>query len=77
MNDETKKQRGGARPGAGRKRIAGRDHTITLRVSDLAKHNLQSYASAHGISQQEAANRILEAITPASPQEYKKTAPRQ
>lgn len=62
MEETSKKQRGGARKGAGRKAIQGRDMAVTFRVSALAKERLAAYAAAHGISQQEAVNRILEAL---------------
>lgn len=63
MEENEKKKRGGARRGAGRKKLEGREHAITLRLSHAAKRNLEAYAEAHGISQQEAANRILEALS--------------
>lgn len=60
--EENKPKRGGARPGAGRKKIAGRDIAVTFRISALAKERLADYAQQHGISLQEAVNRISESI---------------
>lgn len=62
-NESKKTNRGGARAGAGRKRIEGRNIAATFRISQLAKDNLARYADAHGISAQEALNRLLEALT--------------
>lgn len=60
--EENKPKRGGARPGAGRKKIVGRDIAVTFRISALAKERLADYAQQHGISLQEAVNRIFEGI---------------
>ena len=60
--EENTNKRGGARPGAGRKKIDGRIYAITFRLSNLAKKNLENYARENGLSQQGAINKILEAI---------------
>lgn len=60
--EENTNKRGGARQGAGRKKIEGRVHAVTFRLSERAKQNLAAYAGKLGISQQEAANRILEGL---------------
>jgi hypothetical protein len=63
MQSEIKKNnRGGARVGAGRKRVHDDYVAITLRISPRAKANLDAYAHANGISSQEAARRLLEAL---------------
>lgn len=56
------KNRGGYRPGAGRKKIADRGNLVGYRVSDKAKANITAYAQAHGLSVNEAVNAILEAL---------------
>lgn len=58
--EENRQKRGGARPGAGRKKIEGRDIAVTFRISATAKQRLTDYAARNGISMQEAVNRILE-----------------
>lgn len=60
--EENKPKRGGSRPGAGRKKIEGRDIAVTFRISAFAKQRLTDYAQRHGISLQEAVNRIFESI---------------
>ena len=60
--EELEKKRGGARPGAGRKKKEGRDCAVTFRISALAKERLAAYAAAHGVSMQEAANGIFEGL---------------
>lgn len=60
--EENKPKRGGARPGAGRKKIEGRDIAVTFRISSLAKQRLTDYAQRHGISLQEAVNRMFESL---------------
>lgn len=63
MQSEIKKNnRGGARVGAGRKKVHDDYVAVTLRLSRLAKSNLNAYAQANGISAQEAARRIFEAL---------------
>jgi hypothetical protein len=63
MQSEIKKSnRGGARVGAGRKKVHDDYVAITLRISPLAKSKLDAYAQNNGISIQEAARRILEAL---------------
>jgi hypothetical protein len=63
MQSEIKKSnRGGARVGAGRKRVHDSYVAITLRISPRAKDNLDAYAKANGISAQEAARRLFEAL---------------
>lgn len=53
---------GGARKGAGRKRVQGREVAVSARVSLRAKANLEAWAAARGIPQQEAINRLLEGL---------------
>lgn len=54
---------GGARKGAGRKKSGvALNHTVTLRLSDKAAEALGTFAAREGISRNEAANRILEAL---------------
>ncbi len=60
--EEQPKKRGGARPGAGRKKKEGRDSPVTFRISTLAKERLIAFAEARGISQQEAAIMIFEGL---------------
>lgn len=63
MEENTNKsKRGGARQGAGRKKIEGRVHSVTFRLSERAKQNLAAYAGKLGVSRQEAVNRILEGL---------------
>jgi hypothetical protein len=63
MQPEIKKSnRGGARVGAGRKKVHDDYVAITLRISPVAKTKLDTYAQNNGISVQEAARRILEAL---------------
>lgn len=62
METEKNNGWGGARRGAGRKKVAGRDVAISARVTLKAKANLEAWASAHGIPQQEAINRLLEGL---------------
>lgn len=63
MEESTNKnKRGGARQGAGRKKIEGRVHSVTFRLSERAKQNLAAYAGKLGVSRQEAVNRILEGL---------------
>ena len=50
---------GGARKGAGRKRIPDRDCKVAFGLSVEAKRRLVSWADARGLSLQEAANRIF------------------
>lgn len=51
--------RGGARKGAGRKRIPDRDCKVAFGLSVEAKRRLASWAGARGLSLQEAANLIF------------------
>ena len=66
METETnvKKQRGGARPGAGRPKREGEVVSLNLRVSPLAKARLAAYAKARGLTVPQAATRLLEALEP-------------
>lgn len=54
-----KKGWGGARKGAGRKRIPDRDCRVAFGLSVEAKRRLACWANVRGISLQEAANRIF------------------
>lgn len=62
METEKNNGWGGARKGAGRKKVQGRDVAISARVSLKAKANLEAWAAAQGIPQQEAINRLLEGL---------------
>lgn len=53
---------GGAREGAGRKRVEGRDVAVSARVSLKAKANLDAWSAALGIPRQEVINRLLEGL---------------
>lgn len=62
-NQEKKKTgHGGARAGAGRKRVADRECMVSFGVSARAKANLQAWADERGLSLREAANAIFEAL---------------
>ncbi len=54
-----KKGWGGARKGAGRKRIPDRDCRVAFGLSVEAKRRLARWAKVRGISMQEAANLIF------------------
>lgn len=60
--EEPKNKRGGARQGAGRKKIEGRDVAVAYRISATAKEKLAAWAASRGISVQEAVNRLFEAL---------------
>ena len=53
---------GGARAGAGRKRVPDRECMVAFGISARAKANLLAWAKARGLSQREAANAIFEAL---------------
>lgn len=62
--DETLKKsgRGGARAGAGRKAVAGREKAFATRISLKAHERLTAYARERGVSLTEALNSLLEAL---------------
>ena len=62
QQNNPKKTRGGRREGAGRKKIEGRDIAVAYRISAEARDKLKAYAEKHGVSIQEAVNRIFEAL---------------
>ena len=62
QQNNLKKTRGGSRAGAGRKKIEGRDISVTYRISAEARDRLKAYADSLGVSVQEAVNRIFEAL---------------
>lgn len=62
MENEVKKSRGGARPGAGRKKVDRRDKAIATRVSFEAYDKLATFAESRGISMTAALNLILEGL---------------
>lgn len=53
---------GGARTGAGRKRIAGRDCPVAYRISEKAKENIKRYAEERGLSLSAAVVQIFEGL---------------
>lgn len=57
-----KENRGGAREGAGRKKVEDRECKIAFGISAKAKANLVAYAEAHDLSLREAANEIFEGL---------------
>lgn len=57
-----KSNRGGARAGAGRKRVADRECMLAFGVSHRAKANLAAWAAARSLSLREAANAIFESL---------------
>ncbi|MBD5289780.1 MAG: hypothetical protein HDS26_03750 [Bacteroides sp.] len=60
----SKRQRGGARRGAGRKKIADRECKVAFGISARAKANLERYAQENDVSLNEAAVRIFEGLFP-------------
>lgn len=62
QNGTKKSHRGGARVGAGRKRIEGRDIAVTFRISELANERFKTYCKEHGFSRNEAVCRLFEAL---------------
>lgn len=62
MENEKRDGRGGARQGAGRKKVADRECRIAFGVSQRAKAGLEAYAAQRGLSLREAANELFEAL---------------
>lgn len=63
MQDVIKSGRGGARPGAGRKRgDNSRNIRTSFVLSPLADANLRRYAEANGVSRNDVINRLLEQL---------------
>lgn len=64
MEEQNKKSNGhgGARKGAGRKKVEDRECHIGFGVSRKAKANLEAFAAQRGLSQREAVNLILERL---------------
>jgi hypothetical protein len=63
MQSENKKNgRGGARPGAGRKKKPEGFVSVSMRLSPSAKDKLFAYAKAKGVSAQEALRDIIESL---------------
>ena len=60
--NQVKKQRGGARPGAGRPKREGETVPLYIRVSPLAKERVTAYAKAHGLTVPQAVTKLLEAL---------------
>lgn len=56
---EKKENRGGARPNAGRKRLAVRKKVFTTRISPAAIERLELYAKDRQMSMQDALDEIL------------------
>lgn len=53
---------GGARAGAGRKKVAGRDCALGVKISFKARENLGRYCEEAEVSLSEALNDILESL---------------
>lgn len=62
MEEVKKTGRGGARQGAGRKALPGREKAFATRISNKAHERLTAYARERGISLTEALNSLLEAL---------------
>ncbi|MDE6477362.1 MAG: hypothetical protein K2L48_04220 [Mycoplasmoidaceae bacterium] len=64
METTDKKQRGGARQGAGRKKIGEeqRSHTITCRITPKAMAALETMSKAKGLSKNSFINDWLESM---------------
>ena len=63
QNIEVKKSRGGARPGAGRKKKENsRTKTVAVSLSDKALENLQKLVEIKGTNKNDVINNLLEGL---------------